>query len=238
MKELQRYSVIDGKLPREIVLLRSRPCIWGRCTFCDYIDDNTEDLAEIERVAAEQLARVRGLHGRLEVINSGSIQELPRRVWEMIRQTMADRDIRALICESYWAYRHTYAQVRAFFPGDTRIKLGVETFDDRLRNEVLNKNMHFAGPAEVACYTDTICLLVGFRGQTRATIARDIELMTTHFGYGCVNLFSPNRLSADLRDPALCDWFRHAYADLRDHPTIEVLWENTDFGVGEIGFHS
>ena len=40
---MNRYSVIDDKNPREIVLLRSHPCRWGRCFFCDYIADNSID---------------------------------------------------------------------------------------------------------------------------------------------------------------------------------------------------
>ena len=50
---MQRYSVITHKLPREIVLLKGLPCVWSKCTFCDYIDDNTSDEAHIQRVADE-----------------------------------------------------------------------------------------------------------------------------------------------------------------------------------------
>ena len=37
---MERYSRILEKDKREIVLLKSRPCIWGKCSFCDYIEDN------------------------------------------------------------------------------------------------------------------------------------------------------------------------------------------------------
>lgn len=33
--EMTRYSVIEDKNPREIVLLRGRGCAWKRCRFCD-----------------------------------------------------------------------------------------------------------------------------------------------------------------------------------------------------------
>ena len=42
----QRYSTITDKHPREICLLRSFPCAWGKCSFCDYIDDNGRDAGE------------------------------------------------------------------------------------------------------------------------------------------------------------------------------------------------
>lgn len=229
---LVRYARITRKLPREIVLLRGLPCIWSRCTFCDYIDDNTTDEAEIDRVADEALGRVTGEFGRLEVINSGSIQELPLRVRERIREIIKARGIGEFICESYWAYRREFDEARAFFGVPTRIKVGIETFDHRLRNIVLNKAMPFDSVEDVARLTDTICLLVGFRGQTRDTVRRDIDLLLKHFRYGCVNLFSPNRKSQALIDHELLAWFREEFAALDEHPTIEVLWTNSDFGVG------
>ena len=143
---MNRYAVITRKIPREIVLLKGRPCLWSRCTFCDYIEDNTTDDALIERVADEVLAQVTGRLGRLEVLNSGSIHELPTSVWERIRDTIRRTGITELICESYWAYRKRLGEVGEFFGIPTRIKIGVETFDDRLRNEVLNKPMPFKSP--------------------------------------------------------------------------------------------
>ena len=230
---MNRYAVITGKLPREIVLLRGMPCIWGRCKFCDYILDNTNDVDEIRRVADAELARVTGRYSRLEVINSGSIQELPLDVRGSIRDLLHREGIGEFICESYWAYRKTFTETRAFFGVPTRIKIGIETFDDRLRNGVLGKSMRFGSPAEVARLTDTICLLVGFRGQTRDLVRRDIDILLTQFRFGCVNLFTPNSLSEGLLDVDLKAWFREEYGWLAEHPTIEVLWENTDFGVGQ-----
>ena len=231
---MQRYSTITNKLPREIVLLRGLPCVWSRCSFCDYIDDNTTDPAIIQRVADEELAKVTGRFGRFEVINSGSIQELTVPVLEQIRDLLARLDIHEFICECYWSYRKEFDQTRAFFRVPTRIKLGVETFDDHVRNVVLNKSMHFAGPEDVARLTDTICLMVGVRGQTQDMIRRDIDTLLTRFKYGCINLFSHNRKSADLLDPEIKAWFKEEYAWLEQHPTVEVLWENTDFGVGQM----
>jgi hypothetical protein len=229
---MNRYAQITRKLPREIGLLRSLPCIWSRCTFCDYIDDNTTDVAQIERVAAEELAKATGRFGRLEVINSGSIQELPESVRLQIRELLAEKGITEFICESYWAYRKQFDRTRAFFGVPTRIKVGVETFDHHLRNDVLGKGMDFDSAQDVAHWTDTICLLVGFKGQTRDTVRRDIEILLEHFRHGCVNLFTENTKSAGLIDRDLQAWFANNYRHLDDHPRVEVLWQNTDFGVG------
>lgn len=230
--ELVRYSKYRGKMPREVLLLKGFPCIWSRCTFCDYIDDNTSDEHLIERVAAESLAKVTGEFGRLMVINSGSIQELPLSVRERIRELIAEKGIREFWTESYWAYRKDYEAARAFFGVETHLFLGVETFDDGLRNGILNKSMHWKSPDEVSAATDSICLLVGIRGQTKDIIRRDIELATTKFKYCMVNLFTQNRVSDGLIDEEIKEWFREEFAWLDGEPGINVLWSNTDFGVG------
>jgi hypothetical protein len=229
-----RYARITRKMPREIVLLRGRPCAWSRCSFCDYIDDNTTDLELIERVAETELAKVTGEFAALEVINSGSWFELPPSVQQRIRRVVAERNIRRFTCEAYWSYRRRFDQVRTFFGPrvSVRIKVGVETFDDHLRNEVLKKGMRFKGPEEVAEYTDAICLLMGFRGQTPATIERDIDILRRHFAYGCINLLTANTRTAGLLDESVKTWFRAHYTWLDDDPAIEVLWTNTAYGVG------
>lgn len=231
-KPLVRYARTQGKLPKEVLLLKGLPCVWSRCSFCDYIDDNTTDLSLIEKVAEENLARVTGEFGRMMVINSGSIQELPLSVRERIREVIREKRITQFFTESYWAYRKDYEATRAFFETDTHLFLGVETFDDDLRNGVLNKSMHWKNVDEVAAATDSICLLIGFRGQTRDIVKRDIDLLLTRFRYGTVNLFTENRLSAGLMETAIKDWFCEEFRWLEREPNIEVLWKNTDFGVG------
>lgn len=74
---MERYNVIREKNPREIVLLKGFPCIWGKCAFCDYTDDNSRDEDEMLALNSRILSRVTGEKGVLEVINSGSCFELP-----------------------------------------------------------------------------------------------------------------------------------------------------------------
>ncbi|MFQ5430612.1 MAG: radical SAM protein [Phycisphaerae bacterium] len=230
--ELVRYAKYRGKLAREVLLLRGLPCTWSRCSFCDYIDDNTTNLRLIERVAEENLAKVTGEFGRLMVINSGSIQELPHSVQERIREQIRAAGIREFWAESYWAYRRQFEQTRQFFGVETHLFLGVETFDDDLRNGVLNKAMHWSGPDEVAAATDSICLLIGFKGQTPSTVRRDIDILLNRFKYGIINLFTANRLSEGLMDTELKSWFQEAFSWLENEPNVNVLWSNTDLGVG------
>ena len=52
---MDRYNKITNKNNREIVLLRAFPCIWGKCSFCDYIDDNGRDEEELNKLNKEVL---------------------------------------------------------------------------------------------------------------------------------------------------------------------------------------
>lgn len=76
---VERYSKITDKNNREICLLRAFPCAWGKCTFCDYIEDNGHDEAAMISLNKSILDQVTGEFGVLEVINSGSCFELQSR---------------------------------------------------------------------------------------------------------------------------------------------------------------
>ena len=71
-----RYNKIIGKHQREIVLLKSFPCRYGKCSFCNYIEDNSTDEKEIDSINLEVLKKITGEFEVLEVINSGSVFEL------------------------------------------------------------------------------------------------------------------------------------------------------------------
>ena len=47
---MDRYSEVTNKNQREIVLLKAFPCKWGKCSFCDYILDNSNDEEEINKL--------------------------------------------------------------------------------------------------------------------------------------------------------------------------------------------
>ena len=87
---MDRYSKVINKNLREIVLLKALPCIWGKCAFCDYIDDNDDNIAEINKLNKEVLNNITGEFGVLEVINSGSCFEIPRESLEYIKKIVVE----------------------------------------------------------------------------------------------------------------------------------------------------
>ena len=231
MNEMVRYSVVENKKPREIVLLKGHPCIWGRCAFCDYIDDNSKNEEEMAEFNSEVLKNVTGFKGVLEVINSGSVFELPKKTLFEIKEIVKEKGIKLLFFESYWSYRDRLDEMRQFFGVPIIFKNGVETFNDYFRNNVLKKGTVFSGPEEVAKYFDSICLMVGIQGQTKEMIDYDMECLQKYFKHGCVNVFIDNTTNIKA-DNELIKWFRDKYSYLDENPNIVVLWNNTDFGVG------
>lgn len=229
---MERYNRITNKNCREIVLLKAFPCAWGKCSFCDYTDDNSKDERAMIALNSEILSRVTGEFGVLEVINSGSCFELPTQTLEQIRTIIREKQIRLLYFESHWMYRKKLQEMKDYMGIPILFKIGVESFDYNFREKILNKHADFHTPQEVAEYFDSPCIMVGIKGQTKEMIAQDIQYMKQYFKRGTVNVYTNNTTNI-RRDDELVQWFMRTYAYLDKDPMIEVLYENTDFGVGD-----
>lgn len=229
---MDRYSEIINKNQREIVLLKSFPCIWGRCSFCDYIDDNSNLEEEMNKLNFEVLKNITGKYGVLEVINSGSCFEIPKGTLERIRKIIKEKNIKKLFLESHWSYKNRLKEMRDYFEIPIIFKIGVETFDYDFRNNFLNKNARFKTPEDVKEYFDSPCIMVGIKGQTKEMIDNDIDIILNTFEKATVNVFI-NNSSKIKRDEELVKWFINKYEFLNENPNIEVLYDNTDFGVGD-----
>lgn len=229
---MDRYSIIKNKNKREIVLLKAFPCIWNKCSFCDYTLDNCESEEEINNLNSEVLKNVSGKYKVLEVINSGSCFEIPKETLNIIKNVIEERKIEKLYLESHWSYRNRLDEMRSFFKIPITFKIGIETFDYDFRNKVLNKNAKFNSPGEVKEYFDSVCLMVGIKGQSKSMIDEDIRILLKYFSRGTINIFT-NNTSNIKRDEDLINWFTEKYSHLDKNPNIEVLYNNTDFGVGD-----
>lgn len=229
---MNRYSEITNKNQREIVLLKGHPCIWGKCTFCDYISDNSNNEEEMNKINIEVLKNITGKYEVLEVINSGSCFELPKETLIEVKKVIKDKKIKKLFLESHWCYRNRLKEMEEFFGIPIVFKIGVESFDNDFRNNFLNKNARFNDYKEVKKYFQSICLMVGIKGQTKEMIKNDIDIVLNNFPYGTINIYTENTTKIK-RDEELIKWFEDEYRYLENNESIEVLFENTDFGVGD-----
>lgn len=234
-QELERYNIITEKNPREIVLLRGGGCKWRRCTFCDYHLDYSRNEEENYRVNKRELEKVTGCFHRLEVINSGSFCDLDGHTMALIEQTCLERDIRQIHFECHWIHRREIPAIRRRFAhrGITvKIKSGIETFDYDFREKILKKGIKEADPALICAPFDEICLLFGLAGQTAGSMARDIETGLALNERVCVNIMSENTTAVRPDPDVIALFAREIYPVYRHNPRVDILMENTDFGVG------
>lgn len=227
---MNRYALIHDKFPREFILLQGTGCRWGKCSFCDYHRDVSDNPFEINQ---QVLSQVTGQYGVLDVINSGSGIELDNETIALIAQVAKDKNIHTLWFEMHYMYRHQLKAFAArFAPSIVKFRCGIETFDTDLRNK-WNKGVSRDVTAEdVAQYFQGVCLLCGTVGESRDRIVRDIKLAKQHFEYISVNLFNENDTKVRL-DEKLQQWFvSELYPQIKSDAQIEVLINNTDLGVG------
>lgn len=227
--------MITEKNPREIVLLRGQGCRYRRCAFCDYHADASCDSAANLRVNAEALGYVTGRYGILEIVNSGSFCELDEDTMKAIMAVCVARGIHTVHFECHWLYRRHIPALRNSFAGigvEVKMKIGVETFDYRYREEVMLKGIREQDPAVIARGFNECCLLFGLPGQTVETMHNDIETGLKHFERVCVNIMMENSAPLQPSDEVRKAFVSEIYPEYRDNPRVDILLHNTDFGVG------
>lgn len=230
-----RYNKITDKHQREIVLLKSFPCKYGKCSFCNYIEDNSTDENEIDKVNLEVLKEITGEFGVLEVINSGSVFELTPKTMAEIKKIVEEKNIKILYFEIYFGYIKRLEEIRKYFKGtEIRFRMGMETFDNDFRIKVYNKNF-FVDENSLKLMSEnlySVCLLICTKGQTKEMIEKDIEMGLKYFKAVTINIFIDNG-TAIKRDPELVKWFVEKYSYLTNDDKVELLIDNKDLGVFE-----
>ncbi len=232
---MERYNKITNKNPREIVLLKGRPCAWGKCRFCDYIEDNSRDVQEMNALNQEVLSHVTGELGVLEVINSGSFTELDKQTCNYILRVCKEQNICLIHFECHWLYREQIQNLRQEFTNigvEVKIKIGVETFDHDFRENVLHKGIGEANPMHIAAPFDEVCLLFGLGGQTSRSMERDIQTGLAYFERVCVNVMVENSTPVKPNREVIRIFLQEIYPKYIENPRVDILINNTDFGVG------
>ena len=231
---MERYSIIKEKNPREIVLLKGFNCNYGKCSFCNYILDNTENENEMIEINFNILDKVTGEYSVLEVINSGSVFELNKDTLYKIKEICENKNIKILYFEAYFGYLNRLNEIRDFFSDqEIRFIIGIETFDNNYRTQILNKNFFINDEILEKLKKEyrTALLLICTEGQTKEQIIHDIEFAKKNFKEVVVSIFINNGTSI-LRDEKLVSWFlKELYPILKADKQVEILIDNKDFGV-------
>lgn len=207
---VDRYCVTDDKLKREVVLLKSRFCKWRKCTFCDYWADGSMDRDILDSVNHAELDKVTGETGVLEIINSGSIFELPKPHIERIKQIIIEKKIHTFIYETHYMYHKQVKQFNQQFEVEKVIvKTGLETYNDEFREKVLNKG--FTAELDVEMFHkhfNGVNLLVGIQGQTIEMVEHDLKLATKNMDLVLVNIFTENAQQVSIDNQLIKDFYQ------------------------------
>ena len=231
---MERYSKILEKRKREIVLLRGRGCVYRKCAFCDYHTDKCGDEDANFVLNSQVLDKVTGEFGDLEVINSGSVFELDSRTMALIKGICREKKISTIHFESHYLYRDRIPALREEFSDfQLKLKLGLETFDREFRENVLKKGIPEKEPDLISRGFDEANFLFGLRGQTVASMERDIELGLSCFERICVNIMCPNTTAVAPDEHVINLFLKEIYPGYKDDDRVDILIQNTDFGVGD-----
>lgn len=231
MKEItNRYSKITKKFPREFILLQGKGCFWGKCTFCDYCEDVSENPFETNEPIIE---KVTGEFGILEVINSGSAMELDEKTLEFLIKKIKEKNIKEIWFEVHWAYHNKLKEfAKKFTNSIVKFRTGIETFNPKLRN-FWNKGIPSDITAEnIAKYFSSVNLLVGTENQTLNDIKNDIETAEKYFERYMVNVFVENDSEVKPNFELINEFLDKIYPQIKDRQNVEISINNTDLGVG------
>lgn len=231
---MERYGIITQKRKREIVLLRGRGCVYKKCTFCDYYTDSSKNDEENFKLNREALSRVTGEYGDLEVINSGSVFELDINTLDLIREVCREKNIWVIHFEAHYLYKNKIPELRKSFSDyQLKMKLGLETFDYDLREKKLKKGIPENAPEIISEGFDEANFLFGLTGQTAESMERDIQLGLKYFERICLNIMCQNSSSVAPDNDVIKCFIKELYPRYKNDPRIDILINNTDFGVGD-----
>lgn len=180
------------------------------------------------------LEQVTGRYGDLEVINSGSVFELDDNTLSFIKTVCCEKNISTLHFEAHYLYRDRILALRESFGDfDLKLKLGLETFDYDFRERVLKKGIKEKEPAIISRHFDEANFLFGIKGQSLESMKRDIELGLKYFQRICINIMCENT-SQMIPDKEVIQCFMdRLYPLYRQDERVDILINNTDFGVGD-----
>lgn len=113
-----------------------------------------------------------------------------------------------------------------------QVKGGVETFDADFREKILNKGFGYPTLSDLQEVFDIVNLLVGVEGQTIEQVEENIKIGMENFDRVCVNLYKEMDDIMPANEDLKRKFMQEVYPLYKDFENVDILVENTDFGVG------
>ena len=171
------------------------------------------------------------------MINSGSFTELDKNTINLIEKIAIEKNISEVHFECHYLFRKNIPPMRERFKKNNiilKIKCGVETFDTVYREEILSKGMKDATPSDIAQYFDEVCLLFGLNNQTEESMRYDIKTGLEYFERICINIMQENGCEVKPNENTIETFVQKILPEIKDDCRIDILLENTAFGVGGV----
>ena len=113
------------------------------------------------------------------------------------------------------------------------MELGLETFDYDFRESVLHKGINEKNPSIIAEHFDEANFLFGITGQTVESMKQDIELGLENFERICLNIMCDNTTGVSPDKAVINSFIKQLYPIYKNNERVDILINNTDFGVGD-----
>ncbi len=229
-----RYSVVNGNFQREIVLLKGSTCSYGKCKFCNYTLDNSNDLKQNFILNKTVLDQVSGQNGVLEVINSGNVFDLDQDTLNYIVDIVNNKNIHTLYFESYLNEIKNFDIIRKMFPNvDIRFRIGIETFNDELRGKLGKPFVFDKLKDSISNEYYSACLLFCIENQSMDDLLFDIKTGLEYFKQLTINVFVDNDTEIKSNKELKRQFINELYPIIKDNNRLEILIDNKDLGVYE-----
>ena len=164
-----------------------------------------------------------------------SIFELNKRSFGKLLEVCIKKNVKRLIIESHYMYKKQIEELRNKCKElniQLQVKGGVETFNADFREKVLNKGFGYPTIEELKKVFDVVNLLVGVQGQTIEQIENDINIGIQNFDRVCVNVYKEMDDIMPADEELKSRFIKEIYSKYKDYENVDILIENTDFGVG------
>ena len=97
---------------------------------------------------------------------------------------------------------------------------------------IRSEGMEGVMPEEIAGVADEVCLLFGISGQTAESMQKDIETGLKYFERICINIMVENTTPIRPDQEVIRLFVEQIYPKYKENQRVDILLQNTDFGVG------
>ena len=138
--------IVNKRDGEAVVILKSFRCAWGKCTFCPFFLESSNNLADVIKTnekIIELLRKAVREHNitKITIFNGGSFFELPLKTILDLAELAQGKTIGIETRPEYLTINNVDKLMSLLKPRELEIRIGLEVWDEHIRNKVLNKGI-------------------------------------------------------------------------------------------------